>query len=648
MRRFLLFFLLFSISFGAKKIERLESRLPVLHGEAKLRAYSELFQHYITSNPEKALYYAEKAVSFAEGIHKDLEKFTARNNYAFALLRLKKYNKARKSLEENKRELQEFLNKKGSNISREEINPIIATTYIYKGETLFRAGEYKGAIEEYRNALNMLEGLKKSRDKKVYALRMIGVSYLYISEYEPALKYATRAVEESKKLDKPYSLVENTYLMAYIYRETENLELATINFRKSLKLAQKAGDKYFEIMSLNEIGNVYHLKKQYKRALIYKRKALRQAWELDQKYLILVVVHDMGMVYFDMKNYELAKTYYLQTLKLINAVKDVRDKATILGNLGKVLLELREYRDAEHYLTLSLKMTEKHNMKKESMENHVYLARLYYETGVYRKAYPHMLAAYNLKEEILGVEKARGIAKLTEKLEREKINQENLNLKRGRNMLLAAMGFIILVAFTITRLYYQKKKTYRKLLNANKEIKEKQRELNEAYRKVEELSRKDPLTNLPNRRDILEKIMQEKIRHDRSGISFALIMADIDDFKVLNDQYGHDCGDAILVSLAQLLMKTIRRQDLVGRWGGEEFLFLLPETDYSGSLTLAEKIRKAVEEYEFNYNGMVFRLTITLGVAVFEKGMSVEGCIKTADQRLYEGKKRGKNAVVAA
>ena len=150
-------------------------------------------------------------------------------------------------------------------------------------------------------------------------------------------------------------------------------------------------------------------------------------------------------------------------------------------------------------------MTEKHNMKKESMENHVYLARLYYETGAYRKAYPHMLAAYNLKEEILGVEKARGIAKLTEKLERERINQENLNLRRGRNMLLAAMGFIILVAFTITRLYYQKKRTYRELLKANEEIKEKQRELNEAYRKVEELSRKDPLTNLPNRRDILGK-----------------------------------------------------------------------------------------------------------------------------------------------
>ena len=82
--------------------------------------------------------------------------------------------------------------------------------------------------------------------------------------------------------------------------------------------------------------------------------------------------------------------------------------------------------------------------------------------------------------------------------------------------------------------------------------------------------------------------------------------------------------------------------------GGEEFLFLLPETDYSGSLTLAEKIRKAVEEYEFNYNAMVFRLTITLGVAVFEKEMSVEECIKIADQRLYEGKKQGKNAVVAA
>jgi diguanylate cyclase (GGDEF)-like protein len=102
-------------------------------------------------------------------------------------------------------------------------------------------------------------------------------------------------------------------------------------------------------------------------------------------------------------------------------------------------------------------------------------------------------------------------------------------------------------------------------------------------------SRTDPLTKLSNRRDMLEKIEFERIRFERSKRPFVFILCDIDKFKNFNDEYGHKTGDFVLVSIAKLMLETMRKQDQVCRWGGEEFLLLLPETEFEGGGILAEK-----------------------------------------------------------
>ncbi|MEM7020744.1 MAG: GGDEF domain-containing protein [Pseudomonadota bacterium] len=148
--------------------------------------------------------------------------------------------------------------------------------------------------------------------------------------------------------------------------------------------------------------------------------------------------------------------------------------------------------------------------------------------------------------------------------------------------------------------------------------------------------------------DILPvSLNQEIVRYQRSKRPFCIIMADIDHFKRVNDTYGHDTGDFVLKSVAQVFIEKIRAQDIVARWGGEEFIFLLPESNLAGAAMLAEKIRQAVANRRIQKEE-VFDVTITCGVCQFEDSSSLDECIALADAALYQGKEQGRNQVVEA
>lgn len=180
-------------------------------------------------------------------------------------------------------------------------------------------------------------------------------------------------------------------------------------------------------------------------------------------------------------------------------------------------------------------------------------------------------------------------------------------------------------------------------LHILRDISERKKAEEEIYR----LANIDPLTDLPNRRFMRHRIDDEKARSERNKHPFSFIIADIDDFKDINDNYGHDCGDYILVELSRLMEELLRKQDIVSRWGGEEFLFLLPETDTEGAVNTAEKIRRRVEEKNFIYDSSKLNLTMTFGVASADFADDIQERIKTADSALLLGKNRGKNCVVA-
>lgn len=171
--------------------------------------------------------------------------------------------------------------------------------------------------------------------------------------------------------------------------------------------------------------------------------------------------------------------------------------------------------------------------------------------------------------------------------------------------------------------------------------------LNELNKQLEVLANTDPLTGLLNRRSMMTTLSNMSLSFIAQKINYSLILIDIDDFKVLNDKYGHECGDMMLKEVCNIIKSTIRSTDIICRWGGEEILILLPKTEIHDAKEVANKLRLKIQDFTLIYEKQPVRTTITAGVSCMTEGKSVSDLINQADACMYKGKSSGKNCVVA-
>lgn len=176
--------------------------------------------------------------------------------------------------------------------------------------------------------------------------------------------------------------------------------------------------------------------------------------------------------------------------------------------------------------------------------------------------------------------------------------------------------------------------------------------------KLEALANVDPLTGLSNRRSFLEFCERELLISTRAGRPFSLVLLDVDNFKQINDRYGHEAGDSVLRETVVKLRNGVRNIDVLGRWGGEEFVALLPGADAEAALIVAERLRRSVESMSIaspkarNADEPAnIQVTISLGVATYNSGMNdgkktIEALFRRCDEALYQAKSEGRNRVV--
>lgn len=174
------------------------------------------------------------------------------------------------------------------------------------------------------------------------------------------------------------------------------------------------------------------------------------------------------------------------------------------------------------------------------------------------------------------------------------------------------------------------------------------KELEDLNARLEQVSQTDSLTQLYNRGHWESTLKQEFLRTKRNGGSSALLMFDIDRFKVVNDEYGHTCGDEALRHLSKLLKTTLRETDIAGRYGGEEFVVTLLDTDEKGAEIFAERLRVLIEQSPFLYKQLEVKVTVSIGFACFSNEFKDhERWIEAADKAMYQSKKNGRNKVTA-
>lgn len=187
---------------------------------------------------------------------------------------------------------------------------------------------------------------------------------------------------------------------------------------------------------------------------------------------------------------------------------------------------------------------------------------------------------------------------------------------------------------------------FNELKQANMEVKKKNKQLQQAISNVEKLATTDYLTGVYNRRYVIDRIKQEIIRSKRTKRIFSFVICDIDNFKTINDTYGHAYGDLLLIEIAKYLNDSCREIDVLARWGGDEFLFILPETEIVGATVFSERLRKSITDRVFEYGHNEINISLTFGVAEYDEKDGPNESIKNADNALLSGKGSGRNKVV--
>jgi diguanylate cyclase (GGDEF)-like protein len=522
-----------------------------------------------------------------------------------------------------------------------------AATYVLADAARVQ-GDHRMALERFQAARGLFAALG-NQPELGRSLRRIGDLYYFLGEYELALQRYLEALQHFERLARDDPKGKAPLHLAHLQAAIGNVLRASGDFAGAQQYYEKALAAYERLDSAaGASGATYNLGliqqdlKKYQDALAYFARTRDTAIANEDEYLLSLAVASAGSVHLELGQLDRADELIRQALDLCEKAQRQRGILANLVNLARVQHRQGQPSEALRTLDRALELATRLGDRRIEADIHEEKAAIQERMGDHRASLASFRRYEALNQELVGAEKASRLNKLRIVHETGKKEQEIALLTAGRELERLVRWTVIgalLFSFVFLGLLLSR---YRLRVRTGREIDAKNVELQAAYARVEELSRTDELTGLLNRRAVLEILTLEQARCERSGESFALVLADVDDFKRCNDQWGHACGDQVLRELARMIRSAVRATDTVGRWGGEEFLLVLPATDEDGASEVAEKIRALVASSPIVWEGQEVSLTLTLGVTATGSG-DIETALRRADEALYAGKRNGKN-----
>ena len=511
-----------------------------------------------------------------------------------------------------------------------------------------KRGDLAGALPLFAEAMATLE---RSGDRVKLASVTSNVSLIHYAkgEYDRALDLMLKALGlyESVGDEKGQGIVLNA--LGNVYRRLGDVEKARERFARALALAERTGHTPLVIGCLVNLAEIDAGEKRWDAALERNGRALELARAVGSRDSISVCLNNIGDVLRERGDPAAALERYRESMRIFEEM-NARPRLVVSHlNIGRLSLKVGREREAEASLRKAFDLAAETGEKGLQREAAEVLASLYEARGDFRAAYRYRKAGDELKEQVFSRENIAKISSLEARVDAERKARQievlrkqgeirELQVKRQRLLIGSTAGAVVLLA-AIAFLLWRRDRLKARTSAA----------LAAAYARVEEMARTDAQTGLANRRAAMERLDQEVLRSERTGRPVGLVLVDVDDFKKVNDTRGHDCGDAVLAALAALLRASVRQIDLAARWGGEEFLLVLPETGVDGALVIGEKVRSGAAALAVPCAGGEVRFTITLGVSAFAPGGPPPSeCLRRADEALYRGKRSGKDRVVAA
>lgn len=470
-------------------------------------------------------------------------------------------------------------------------------------------------------------------------------------------------------------LLESLALLGYLQYYRGEMNASLVNLQRAYDLARATGNAKWQRTALSNIAHVYADTKvaQYDRAIEYYKQLLPQFEASGPETEVADTLYSLGSTYERKEDFTSALEWYRRALAAEERLKREEEAAFVKRSIGATLGKLGRYDEALPLLDDALRaftvgknpegamvvrqsrgivhrraghieraITDleatrewyaRQNNTRYLEKTEEELALVYAAAGRWREAYQARSRHAQLQRELAEKLREEHTSRLrvqfdVERKERENraLIRENAAAERIRRLqaiiLLLGAAIIAVLAYLMVRLARDK-------------------------RRMREMAMTDELTRLPNRRHLLAAAEQQLQHARQTGNALSLVAFDIDHFKRINDTWGHAAGDVVLQRVARACRTALRPGDLIGRTGGEEFMVVLPSSDESAAVAVAERLRGAVEAIDFADIDPSLRMTISLGVAARASEDSVARLSAVADELLYRAKELGRNRVVA-
>lgn len=519
---------------------------------------------------------------------------------------------------------------------------------LLRARALFLLGKYYSAHYNYLEAINVFESgwqhchLLAPDEQRSYLL-LLCKSHFALGQFESLTGRSSDLLKLARETADPTYEIEVQSLLGSLHVVLGIFDTALQHFDRAVELVNQASSP-LPAHLLFALGRFYYAKSDGKNSLYYYERGFLQALQEKDRQIEGVILNNIGVYYSDLKDYARAIDYYLQAMKASRECGDAWTLTLECNNLGVDLLERKRFASARRYFYLALGYIAK--LPSTSRESLIKgnLGELAQMTGDIKAAQQFLHESLELAIQ------SRDSRRLQERYEDLALFYEStgdlVNALKYHKLFHRQKLQLVESSASVRSTLLQNKFELEKLRQEQEIHRLKNLELSTAVQELEQLSNQDGLTGLFNRRFFDSQFQAMFDKQLKKQQSFCVMLADIDNFKKINDTFSHTAGDEVLKIVAGIFMNSLRDSDIVARYGGEEIVALFPKTSLENAVKVCERIRIKIEGYPWQDLERDLNVTISIGIAenLYD---SVQTMLSAADAKLYQAKRKGKNRVVS-